>query len=61
MAKLRKALDMGMGPRVVSRQMSKFNSSQMSWYIEWLLKTYAERGLYIPDADPFYRERGLIN
>ena len=59
-ADISRAIDMGEGLRIVSRQMSRFTIMHMAGYLDWLLKMYAVKGLYIPDADPFCRERGLI-
>lgn len=58
---LRRELDLGAGPKIISTRMSRWNAKPMGDYINWLLPFYAERGLFIPEPDPYWKSRGIKN
>ena len=54
-----KTIDLGLGDFTIRRSMSGWGVRSMNAYIDWLLMTYADRfGLYIPEPDKWWRERG---
>ena len=52
-------LPLGYGPKIVTSAMSSWNAGPMASYIDWLLWFYANRGVSLPEADPFWKQRGI--
>lgn len=52
---------LSVGPRIIKSSMSSWGAGEMSLYIEWLLRFYAMRSIELPEADPFWNQRGVRN
>lgn len=50
---------LSVGPRIIKSSMSSWGASSMSLYIEWLLRFYALRNIELPEADRYWKERGV--
>ena len=47
-------VDIGHGEHLIQIGMSSWKAGPMSSYIDWILRFYAVRGIYIPEADQYW-------
>lgn len=56
---LNQQVDMGHGSVIVRVGMRNWKAGHMSSFIEWILRFYAVRGIYIPEANQYWNARGV--